>query len=151
MRSVKAGEILPDLLAMVGADETLEVAAERMLLLDIGSLPVVDQDGRLVGIITDADFVPRPATSAASPPGPRVFGRPVGPQQVEQIFRDARNRRVREVMSAPVVTIGADDPVSRALELMFAHRVRHLPVVRDGRPIGVISSRDLLRLMLEDR
>ena len=70
--------------------------------------------------------------------------------QIEQIYRAAKSRRVRDVMSAPVVTVAEDDSIETVLARMFPHRIRYLPVVRGRRPVGMVSSRDLLQLVFAD-
>jgi len=54
------------------------------------------------------------------------------------------------VMTGPVVTVSEDDTVTRAVELMLKHDVNRLPVVRDGRPVGIVARHDLLRMMMSD-
>ena len=142
---------MPDLLVTIRGDASLAEAARLMLHTDIGSLLVVDEEGRLVGIITDADFSTKPAETPFSAfAAPQVLGRWIGPERVERIYQEARARKVEEVMSRPVVTVGEDDSVARVLELTFRHRIRHIPVVRAGKPVGIVSSRDLLQLLFAE-
>ena len=151
MKHVKAQDITPDLLVTVRGEASLEEAARLMLHMDVGSLLVVDDPGRLIGIITDADFGVR-APDGAAPDDSRVqvLGQVVAPDGLEQVYRAARRRRVSEVMSRAVVTVEEHEPVLRILELMARHRVRHIPVVRDGKPVGLVSTRDLLQLLFQD-
>ncbi|MGH7612914.1 MAG: CBS domain-containing protein [Gemmatimonadales bacterium] len=153
MAPLTAKDIMTDLLVTVQGDATLEAAAGLMLQMDIGSLLVVDFRGHLIGILTDADF----AVSAASdsdgePAGMQVLGHRVREtMQVEEIYRAARARRVRDVMSTAVVTVAEDDAIETLLARMFQNRIRHLPVVRDQLPVGIVSSRDLLQLIFVSR
>jgi CBS domain-containing protein len=144
-----AKDIMPDLLVTVKGDATLDEAAGLMLQMDIGSLLVVDARGALIGILTDTDFGVGPTPGPAGEPAdPQVLGHRLQDQiPVEQIYRVAASRRVRDVMSAPVVTVSEDDAIEIVLARMFQNRVRHLPVVRGERPVGVVSSRDLLHLV----
>ena len=142
-------DVMPDLLVTVSGDATLEHAAGLMLQMDIGSLLVVDGRGHLIGILTDTDFgvgpAPGPAGQVADP---QVLGHRLQDQiPVEQIYRAAASRRVRDVMSTPVVTVEEDASIETVLARMFQNRIRHFPVMRGPTPVGVVSSRDLLHLV----
>lgn len=148
-----AKDIMPDLLVTVRGEATLEEAAGLMLQMDVGSLPVVDFRGHLIGILTDTDFgvgpAPAPAGQVADP---QVLGNRLHDQvQVEQIYRAARSRRVRDVMSTPVVTVQEDDSIETVLARMYQNRIRHLPVLRGVLPVGMVSSRDLLQMIFAAR
>jgi CBS domain-containing protein len=145
---LKARDISPDLLVTVKGEATLEEAAALMLQMDIGSLLVVDGHGKLIGIITDADFGVGPTHAPGATGQPEVLGHIVRKDvPVEQIYHAARTRRVRDVMSTPVVTVEEDDSIDTVVGRMFQNRIRHVPVVRHGRPVGMVSSRDLLQLL----
>jgi CBS domain-containing protein len=98
----------------------LQDAARMMREGDFGSVPVVD-DGRLVGILTDRDIVVR---GVAEGHDPAVV-------------------RVGDVASRDPVAVAPDQDLDEAMELMAEHRVRRLPVVEDGRLVGVVSQADV--------
>jgi CBS domain-containing protein len=121
-----------------------------MLEMDIGSVLVVDARGHLIGVLTDADFGVRAAPGGNGQEQPEVLGHRFQDElQVEQVYRAAASRRVRDVMSTPVVTVAEDDSIGTVLARMYQNRIRHLPVVRDRLPVGIVSSRDLLHLVFE--
>ena len=66
---------------------------------------------------------------------------------MERIYRAAASRRVRDVLSTPVVTVEEDASIETVLARMFQNRIRHLPVMRGPIPVGIVSSRDLLHLV----
>lgn len=106
------------------ATETLNAAAALMWDHDCGVVPVVDDDGRLVGILTDRDICMAAYTQ----------GRPI------------HEIRVDTVMTHEVHACRPDDPLARAEEAMQAHRVRRIPVVdADGHLVGLLSLNDLAR------
>jgi CBS domain-containing protein len=102
-------------------DATLEEAAERMKALDVGSLPVCDND-RLVGMLTDRDITVRSTAQGEDP------------------TRD----RVRDVMTPEVIYCFEDEDVAKAGQLMKRKQVRRLLVLnRDKRLVGILSLDDL--------
>ena len=88
---------------------------------DVGDV-LVTQDGMLCGMLTDRDIVVRAVAEG----------------------RDLTGTRLADVCSAGIVTVGPDEATEVALRLMHDRAVRRLPVVEDGRPVGVVSVGDLI-------
>jgi acetoin utilization protein AcuB len=109
-------------------------AIERMCRHRVRHLPVVAADGAVVGVVTDRDL--RHHVFA-----PDVFGR-VGREPLERLLEQAS---VGEVMSRPPVCIDGGADVGEAAALMRARKVGSLPVVAEGRLIGILTEIDLLR------
>lgn len=134
----------------VAPGTSLAEAAELMLDKGVGSLLVVDEAGRLTGILTDSDFAAKRAGIPFSTfRMPQVLGQWLGPDGVERVYREARRRTVGEIMSSPVHSVAANASVPEVLRLMLERDIKHVPVVHDGRPFGMIARHDLLKLMLE--
>jgi CBS domain-containing protein len=104
----------------VRPDASLKEAAEMMRTLNEGSLPVVDGE-KLAGIITDRDIVVRAVAKGM----------------------DINTTKINDFMSPAVVTVTGDQTAQEAAKLMAQHQVRRLPVVEDGRLIGIIAIGDL--------
>ena len=102
--------------------EAIAMLAERR----IGALPVM-ADGEVAGILSERDVVYRLQEF-----GPSVLDHPV-----------------REVMTAPAVTVTPETPVLTALSLMTQRRIRHLPVIEQGRMIGFVSIGDLVKFRID--
>lgn len=107
--------------ASVPPSASLEDAARHMAQAGVGALPVVDDNDRVIGVVTDRDLVVRAMACGLSP-----------------------QTRVETVMSTDPVTVTADTPVTAALHAMRSIQVRHLPVVTEGRLVGMVSLDDLL-------
>lgn len=101
-------------------------AARLMRTHKVGAIVVLDGD-RLAGIFTERDALFRVVAEG----------------------RDPHTTPVSEVMTANPTTISADKPFARAMELMHAGRFRHVPVVDNGRVVGIVSSRDAMGPELE--
>lgn len=138
----------------VTPDTTLERAAAVMLENKIGSLVVVSPSDatRPVGIVTETDF----DLQGEGLPGvgyswfklPVVLGTTVWSETgFEDVYERARRLPVRDVMSAPCVTVAEDDEPMDAARRMVRHGVRHLPVLRDGELVGIVTGLDFLVLL----
>ena len=100
---------------------TVREAAETMRANDIGDVIVVDDNGTLTGIVTDRDIVVRVVAEG----------------------RDPRATRLGDIASRELTALAPDDPVERAVELMRERAIRRLPVVEQGKPVGIVSIGDL--------
>src|SRR5262245_43596796 len=118
---MKVREIMTSGVECVGPDATLHDAAAKMKALDVGLLPVCDDD-RLIGMVSDRDITVR-ATAESLPPG-------LG--------------RVEDVMTRRVIYCFEDQDVTEAAQLMKSQQIRRLPVLsRDKRLVGIVSLGDL--------
>ena len=128
---------------------TLAEAADLMLQHDVACLPVVNAEGGLEGVVTQSEFVPR---TSPLPMGRehlyRVLGQWVSREEMENEYRRAGSRLVQEVMTDPgVPNIEEDEPLASIVATMVHYKVHHLLVVRDKELVGVVSSRDMVRLV----
>lgn len=108
---------------IVTGDKTLSVveASRRMAAARVGAIMVLEED-RLIGLFTERDALVRVLANGLDPAATSLA----------------------DVMSANLQTIGPDRPLGHAMHLMFEGGFRHVPVVDDGRPVGMISARDAL-------
>ncbi len=123
-------------------------AIRLMLGQRISGLPVVDEAGMLVGMLTEGDLLRRSETGT-------VWRRPLwleflrGPGRQAEEYVRANGRRVEEVMTRDVRTVTEDTPLDEVVALMEKRHIKRLPVVREGRVVGVVSRSDLLRALAE--
>lgn len=153
MENRTARDIMTSPAITVSGDTNLEEAAETMLDREVGSLVVVDDSGKAVGIVTDSDFSAKSAFVPFSTFRSRkLLGEWLGKDDAERIYERARNMDVREIMSAPVHCVELDDAVDRVLEIMLDRDVKHVPVLDDaGRPVGMVARHDLLKMLGSER
>ena len=144
--ALRAEDIMSRPVRVITQDGTLGEAAVTMLEAGVGCLPVVDGDGRLIGLITESDL--SGAQLLVREPSERVLERAtVREQIIEEEYERSATRSVGELMSRRVSTAGPGDPVGDLALRMLEWRIRHLPVVEHGIPIGVVSRRDLLKIL----
>jgi CBS domain-containing protein len=114
-----------DAVVTIAPDATVFEAIGRMVEHNVGALVVVDAGP--VGIFTERDYLRRIALEG----------------------RTSRTTRVEEVMTSDLITVGPDAGAEHCLGMMTEHRIRHLPVIRDGELAGVVSIGDCVRCLLE--
>ena len=117
---MKVSDVRPHELFTAQAEETLEVAADRMSWHQVGALPVLEGQ-HLVGIITERDLTAALAEGA-----------------------DPAITPVSDYMTPAPQVLGPDSELADAAHLMLVLGIRHLPVVRSGQLVGVLSMRDVL-------
>ncbi len=143
---MNAKEIMREPAFTVLETDHLESVASKMMENDIGSVVVVDKNGNAVGIITESEFLGHEAELPFSTfRVPKLWGKWVGVETLEDIYASARSVLASKVMNTPLVSVKEDTLVEQVAELMLHHHVKHVPVLRDKKPIGMISRHDLLR------
>lgn len=118
---------------------------------DIGAVIVVDASGKLAGLITETDFtgiercIPFTLRRAAV-----IFGaRAPSAQELEAIYQEARTLPASHVMSRDVVTATENEPVGNVIRRMLDRHLKHVPVVRDGVPVGMLARHDIVKLAMD--
>jgi CBS domain-containing protein len=141
---MKAADIMTLGAATVQPGDTVADAARKMLQYAVSGLPVVDGDGRLVGIVTERDFLRRTELGTERT-RPRWAEFLFGTAELADDYVRSHARKVEEVMTHDVVTVEDDTPLSEVVNLMERRDFKRLPVVRDGKVIGILSRANLLR------
>jgi len=122
----------------VHADATFKDIATQLHEQRVSAFPVVDGDGRVIGVVSEADLLTKEALGTARP----------GP--VHGLMRHREHSKMTaltaaDLMSEPPITIGPDEPATSAARLMYNTRVKRLPVVTgDGTLVGIVSRVDVL-------
>jgi CBS domain-containing protein len=143
VRDVMTGNVIS-----VKADESIVRAARLMLQNDISGLPVVDEDGDLVGMLTEGDFLRRREIGTERR-RPKWLEFLLGPGRIAEEYVHASGRKVEEVMTRDTVTVSEDDTLETVVELMERRRIKRVPVIRrDGKMIGIVSRANLLHALV---
>jgi CBS domain-containing protein len=120
-----ASAVMTQELVTIHPDATIKAAIDLLISKEISGLPVVDDQNHLVGVITEFALLAM------------VYDQAV------------QNHPVSQHMTREVITVDADDPINRIADLCIVHRVRRLPVLKNGRMIGLIARRDVLKALHE--
>jgi len=112
----------------VDVEEPVLEAIQLMADKHIGALPVT-RNGELAGVISERDYA----------------------RKVILLGRSSAETPVWQIMSSPVITVSPNEDVRQCMQLMTEKRIRHLPVVAEGRMVGMISIGDLVRAVIEEQ
>ena len=126
-------------------DTTMMEAANLMLQKRVSGLPVVDALGKLVGMVSEGDFVRRSEIGTQRKRG-RFLKFILGPGKAASDFVQEHGRRVSDIMtSEPLVTVSEETPLERIVELMERNSIKRVPVMRDDKVVGIVSRSNLLQ------
>ncbi|MFJ3235296.1 CBS domain-containing protein [Streptomyces sp. NPDC086787] len=135
-------DVMTSAAVTVGREARFKEIVRLMDERHVSAVPVVGGEGRVVGVVSEADLLPKEEFRDREPTGFERF------QRRADLTR-AKGMTAEEVMSTPAVTVRPDDTLARAARLMAVHHVKRLPVVDDvDRLCGVVSRGDLLKVFL---
>ena len=117
-----------DVLWSVEPDDPVLEAIQLMADHHVGALPVM-QAGKLLGIVSERDYA----------------------RKVALLRRSATETPVWQIMNSPVITVTRESSLNECMQLVTVNRVRHLPVVEDGRVVGMISIGDLVKAVIDEQ
>jgi acetoin utilization protein AcuB len=127
----------------IDPEAAVGTALDVMRTKHIRHLPVVDDAGTLVGIVTDRDL-----RHAALAPALDEYLSVRAHRRARQMSETLENLQVKDVMTWAVVTTGPEAPLTYGALIMFERRVGSLPVLERGRLVGMLTERDVLRALL---
>jgi CBS domain-containing protein len=123
---MKARDVMTPGVVSVGPDTPMSEIAKLLRDHEISAVPVVDATGAPSGMVSEGDLTGRCKTTSNAP---------------NEI------RQASEIMAAPVITVGEETEVAEIARLLIAHRIKRVPVLRDGRIVGIVSRADLVRVL----
>ncbi len=154
-----AADVMTRDVVTLSPEMTVEAAAERLVQRGISGAPVVDDRGRLVGVLSESDILRRLKQIAEETLGKRYLTNRVhsldllaflGEREhaaVEAVYRKLRASKVGDVMTRHVQSVKPTDSLENVAAAMIEHDVNRLPVVDAGRVVGIITRADLARVL----
>jgi CBS domain-containing protein len=121
-----AKEIMQTPVIAATPQASLRDLAARLVTNEFSGMPVADPDGRVVGVITEADII------RALLEGKRL-----------------ENLTAGQVMTGPALTVDAKTPLEEVMKCLVEHKIVRVPVTADGKLVGIIARRDLIRALIE--
>jgi len=140
---MKVKEVMTKYPITIDAEASVGTALDLMRSKAVRHLPVMDDAGTLIGIITDRDL-----RHAALAPALDEYLSVRAHRRVRDLSATLENLRVKDVMTWAVITTGPEAPLTYAALVMFESRVGSLPVLEHGRLVGMLTERDVLKALL---
>ena len=145
---VLAKDIMTKEVITVNADDTIEKVAQLMLNHHVSGMPVVDGEGKLVGIISEGDLLIQDKEIKA--PAMTVFLGGIiyleNPRRFNKELKRIIALKVSELMSQKVYSVGPEDPIEKVIKIMSEKEVNRVPVLDDNkRVLGIISRQDIIK------
>jgi CBS domain-containing protein len=141
---MRAHQIMTRSVITVTPETTIVDAANTMLRRHVSGLPVVDAAGKLVGIVSEGDFIRRSEIGTQRRRG-RWLRFMVGPGKSATDFVHEHGRKVADIMTPEPLTVTEDTPLEAIVELMEKRNVKRLPVTRSDKIVGIVSRANLLQ------
>lgn len=131
---------------------TLREVAALLIRHRISSVPVVDEDGRVAGIVTEADlFLKEKSIPFSGVRSLTLFNEWVGPEAVDGPRKDLDRYTAADVMSRNVICAEAEDEVRLVARMMVRNDVKRVPVLSHGKLVGMLTRHDLIRRIANGR
>ncbi|HJS84932.1 MAG TPA: CBS domain-containing protein [Acetobacteraceae bacterium] len=143
---MNAAEIMSRDVIAIGPDAPLSQAVQLMLDAKVSGVPVLDPDGRPVGMLTEGDLLRRAetGTEGAAPGWLAVL---FTPGRLAGQYIQTHGRRVAEIMTPDVIAVDEAASLADVVELMRRRRIKRVPVLRGEKIIGILSRADLMRVL----
>jgi CBS domain-containing protein len=145
---MRAKDVMSDGVMSVAADATVFEAASLLVNARVSAMPVIDEEGSMIGIVSEADLLDR-----GSNEGNPHYRAGLLSELADRIgsagaFVRANSRRVTDVMTKPVICVEEDTPLGDVARLMLDTGIKRVPVRHGRSVVGIVSRRDLARAMI---
>jgi CBS domain-containing protein len=144
-----ARDVMTTEVVSVNPDTPTRQIARLLLEKGISAVPVVDDHGSPIGMVSEGDLIGR---NDADREARRDWwlamlaeGESLAPEFLSHLR--AQERTARDVMTAPIVWVGEEAKIGEIARVLAAHRIKRVPVMRDGHVVGIVSRADLLRAL----
>ena len=144
---MRAKDIMTESIVCVNVKETVFDAAELLLGAGVSAAPVVNDQGNVLGIVSEADLIHR-AELETSPRKSWLLRLLDSEASVARDYVTSNARNVADVMTREVVTASDEATLGELVELIEKHRVKRIPIVRDNKLVGIVSRANILGALL---
>lgn len=143
---LKAEDIMFTGVISATPDHTVQDAARLMLENGVSALPVIEASGKLVGIVSESDLM-RHVEAGTDHHRSWWLRSLMGPEGLAHEYVRENARRIADVMTKTVVTAAPDTPARKLADLLERNGIKRVPIVKDGKVIGIVSRANLLRAL----
>lgn len=128
-------------------DASIREAVAILRTAGVSGLPILDRDGKMIGIVTEHDII-----KAMLPTHQDIVNAdapPLTSRLMENRVYEVRDNPIDSIMTRNVVSLNEGDSILKAASTMILKKVKRLPVIREGRPVGIISRIDIVQAIME--
>lgn len=140
---MKARDVMVSPVVTVKHSATVQDVATTLLERKISAVPVVDQADKVIGMVSEADLLHR--VEAGTERRRSWLLRAFSAETVAADFVKARSRKVTDIMTPAVIAVTPDTPLYEIAALLERHRIKRVPVIADGKLVGIVSRANLVQ------
>jgi len=144
-------DIMTKDLVTVKEEDTVDYVAKLLIEKNIGGVPVVNDENRVVGIVTESDLIYKDK-KLHIPSFIRVLDGLIfleSLKKFEEEIKKIAGYKIKDIMTTPVVTLDENSTVEDAATIMIEKKINRIPIVRDGKLVGIISKSDIVRSLVK--
>jgi len=145
MQELTAADVMTRDVAVVAPETPLREVAERLTERHVSAVPVVDENGTVVGIVSETDLIDEDKRRVRLPRTLLYGDVPILEQAVREAYDEGASLTASDVMTRNLVTAPETTSARAVAEVMVRREVNHVPVTREGRLVGIIARADILR------
>ncbi|MFN8473310.1 MAG: CBS domain-containing protein [Anaerolineae bacterium] len=147
---MNARDLMVTNVVTVTEDTSVAEIARLLTTYRLGSVPVVDEGGHVLGIVSESDlFLKEKGIPYSAVKLPERFQQWVEADRLAQIYEGARTHSASDVMTTDVICVDVEEPIGRVAWLMMTWGIERAPVLQDERLVGMVSRADLIRWMAQ--
>jgi len=148
---MRAKDVMTNHVVSVTPETTVAEIASKLLEHRISAVPVVDKNGKLMGIVSEGDLFRRPEMGTADRSRSCWLELFQDHDHLAQDYIKTHGRKAADIMTDKVVTVAEETSVNEIAELLETHHIKRVPVVKDGRPVGIVSRANLVQCLATAR
>lgn len=148
---MKVREIMKRDVITIRKDATIEEVAHTLVDNGITSIPVVDEENRVIGIISEKDLIYKDI-NPSMPANVEYLGGIIfldGVDEYQQELKKLTATKVEQMMSMDVITVNEEDSINEAARILAHEHISSVPVVRGDKLVGIVSSTDIVRTLIQ--
>jgi CBS domain-containing protein len=148
---MRAADVMTTNVITVAPDASVLAVAELLANNSISGVPVVDSAGKLVGVVSEGDLLHRTETGTerrVERKRPRWFETFTGDRDLARSYIKSHSRTVRDIMTPDVITVTEATELDEIANLLETKRIKRVPVLRDGKVVGIVSRSNLVRALV---
>ena len=148
---MRAADVMTTNVITVAPDASVQDVAALLANNGISGVPVVDPSGKLVGLVSEGDLLHRTETGTerrVERKRPRWFDTFAGDRDLARDYIKSHSRTVRDIMTPDVITVSETTELDEIANLLETKRIKRVPVLRDGKVVGIVSRSNLVRALV---